>query len=193
MATALFIYRTPIAHGLHARKIILILKDLMLEARVGIEPTNKGFSDPGLTTWLPRHYRKRRRRISLWNISRLPTRSQFSGHRRNYRQQHIRIPLRFMVHRLHCRTRLLHTRIRDRTSGIRVAIKTREVAAGNLQPDPVARPKHVAGDARVDGDSVVFAGCDELRRLERIAVAHAENAVGEIARRPVRKDVDQLR
>ena len=35
--------------------LLLILQGLRLEARVGIEPTHKGFADLSLTAWVPRH------------------------------------------------------------------------------------------------------------------------------------------
>ena len=35
----------------------MLLKQLELEAEIGIEPTDEAFAEPCLTTWLPRHHR----------------------------------------------------------------------------------------------------------------------------------------
>ncbi len=41
-------------------------KKKVLEARVGIEPTYRGFADPGLTTWLPRPFKYQFQTEGVW-------------------------------------------------------------------------------------------------------------------------------
>ena len=46
-----------VSHWLSESPNSLLLQQLELEARVGIEPTNAAFAEPCLTTWLPRRER----------------------------------------------------------------------------------------------------------------------------------------
>lgn len=57
-----------------------------MEAGAGIEPANRGFADPGLTTWLPRPLKNR---ASVWkewtNLPKVPCKcNRFCGGRPDF-------------------------------------------------------------------------------------------------------------
>ena len=88
---------------------------------------------------------------------------------------------------LHQFGRLLH-----RAAGVGVAVEAREIAARNLQADAVAFQEDVGGDAGVDGHAVDLAGHGRLGLLQRVAIAQAQDAVGQVARLAVGEHVHQL-
>ena len=82
--------------------------------------------------------------------------------------------------------------IGNRPAGIRIAIKAREVAAGNLQPHAMSLQENIAGDSGVDRYLVGLPRTRQRRLVQRLAVAQPQNAIRQIPRRPIRKYVDQL-
>ena len=95
-----------------------------------------------------------------------------------------------VIHRLRRRTQVLL--VGNGPPGIRVAVKAREVAAGNFHADAMAREKNIAGHARVDRHAVVFAGFISFGFSSDSRYRTAQYAVGEVARVAVRKHVHQL-
>ena len=75
---------------------------------------------------------------------------------------------------------------------IQVSIKSREVAAGNLEPQFVSGQENIAGCPKIDADVIDLARIPEFRFLRGIAVAHAKNAFRQILGKSVRPDVHQL-
>jgi hypothetical protein len=71
----------------------------MLEARVGIEPTHKGFADLSLTTWVPR--------LNPTSITKLGNRCQRSQHPHQQKNTPMSLPLRCSISSLVLRFALL--------------------------------------------------------------------------------------
>ena len=110
---------------------------------------------------------------------------------RHHRQHDVRRPLGVVVDGLRRRPRL--GRKAGLLAGVRVAIEAREVAGGDLDSHPVAGQEHVAGGDQVDAVAVHGAGLDQRWRDDRVAIPRAHRAVGEVDRRAVGRDVDELR
>jgi len=63
---------------------------------------------------------------------------------------------------------------------VQIAVKTREVAARNLQSQSVSLEKNVARGPQVNGEFVYVLGLQEVRLLLRIAIAGANDSFGQI-------------
>jgi hypothetical protein len=80
----------------------------------------------------------------------------------------------------------------DHAAGVAVAVVAREVAAGNLEPDPVAGQEDVGRDRQVQAELVGLAGGEGLGFGQRVAVPGPQDAVGQEDGAPVGEHVDQL-
>src|SRR3984957_7528098 len=77
------------------------------------------------------------------------------------------------------------------SAGVVVAVEAGEVAAAHLEADDVALLEGVGGGPEVHGDFVDLIGIDEVGLFVGIAVAHTEDAVGEIFGEAVGSDVNE--
>src|SRR5579862_1521331 len=76
-------------------------------------------------------------------------------------------------------------------AGVQVAVEPREIAAAHLEPDDVALLEDVGGGPEVDGNFVDLIGIHQVGLFVGVAVAHAEDAVGEIFGEAVGGDVNK--
>lgn len=77
-------------------------------------------------------------------------------------------------------------------SGIQVSIKSREVAAGNLEPQFVSWQENIARRPQIYANVIDLPGISKFRFLLRITVAQAQNTLRQILSKSVRPDVNHF-
>ena len=75
---------------------------------------------------------------------------------------------------------------------IQVAVPTREIGAGNLQPEAVTGAKIVAGNMQIQTDGVDLAGLHVQGFVKTLAVTHTQGAFLDIESAAIRVDIDQF-
>jgi hypothetical protein len=77
-------------------------------------------------------------------------------------------------------------------TGIQVTIKSREVAAGNLEPQFVSWQENIARRPKIYANVIDLPGISKFRFLLRIAVAQAQNTFRQILSKSVRPNVNHF-
>jgi hypothetical protein len=80
----------------------------------------------------------------------------------------------------------------DRPAGVRIAGKSREVAAADLDANPVAGLEQIARGLQVDPVFADRAGVEQLRPIRAMAIARPRDAVGQAEGAAVCVNIDQL-
>ena len=80
----------------------------------------------------------------------------------------------------------------DFLTGVRISIKSREIAAGNFQPERVPTQKDIAGSPEVECDLVYLTQIHQGRVFAGISVPHAEDAFRDIHRETIRCNIDKF-
>ena len=78
----------------------------------------------------------------------------------------------------------------ERVTGVWIAVETWEIAAGNLEPDPVPLKKDIRGHPKIYFELFGLAWLKQPGLVAPLAITGPKNAVANVVGLPVRINVD---
>ena len=75
-------------------------------------------------------------------------------------------------------------------AAIWVAIKTREIAAGNFETDPMTATEKIGRDPKIDLEFFGLARFEQCKFVPTLSVTSAQNTITQVVSLPVRIQVD---
>src|SRR5579871_2340543 len=78
-------------------------------------------------------------------------------------------------------------------TGIEIAVKAREIAGADLEPDTMTWQEDIAGRPQIDGKQIGLARLHQFRGACRLPVTRTQNSIDQIARIAVGMNIDKFR